>query len=125
MKQINIEKPFIGLNTFPKEGNYDYSYAKDKWVPHLDKMPIIKPEQQSSLIKFRSPTPLPQGNQDLPFGNYTQIGMKIKPDGTKFIYDRLGRTDKTVTIDDPRIGHEYYLDELFKDVSKDTPIFKK
>jgi hypothetical protein len=95
--------------------------------PQLSKVPIIKPEQQSSLIKFRppTPTPLPKGNQDLPFGNYTQIGMKIKPDGTKFIYDRLGRTDKTVVISDPRIGIEYYIDDLFKDVKKDTPIYKK
>jgi hypothetical protein len=93
--------------------------------PQLSKVPIIKPELQSSLIKFRPTTPLPKGNQDLPFGNYTQIGMKIKPDGTKFIYDRLGRTDKTVVISDPRIGSEYYIDDLFKDVKKDTPIYKK
>jgi len=83
-------------------------------VPQLSKVPIIKPELQSSYIKFRPPTPLPEGNVELGNTGYTTIGVKKKPDGTRFIYDRTGKTDKTVTIDDNRIGFEYYIKKLYE-----------
>lgn len=85
-----------------------------KPLSELSKVPIIKPEPQSSLIKFRPPTPLPQGNVELQNTGYTSIGIKKKPDGTRFIYDRSGKTDKTVTIDDNRIGFEYYIKKLYE-----------
>ena len=83
-------------------------------IPQLSKMPIIKPEVQSSLIKFRPPTPLPEGNVELQNTGYTTVGVKKKPDGTRFIYDRSGKTDKTVIIDDNRIGFEYYIKKLYE-----------
>jgi hypothetical protein len=82
--------------------------------PQLSKVPIIKPELQTSYIKFRPPTPLPEGNVELQNTGYTTIGIKKKPDGTRFIYDRSGKTDKTVIIDDNRIGFEHYIKKLYE-----------
>jgi hypothetical protein len=82
--------------------------------PQLSKVPIIQPEQTSSYIKFRSPTTLPEGNVELQNTGYTNVGMRKKPDGTRFIYDRSGKTDKTVIIDDNRIGFEHYIKKLYE-----------
>lgn len=83
-------------------------------IPQLSKVPIIQPETQTSYIKFRPPTTLPEGNVELQNTGYTTIGIKKKPDGTRFIYDRSGKTDKTVIIDDNRIGFEHYIKKLYE-----------
>jgi hypothetical protein len=80
----------------------------------IPKIPIIKPELQIPTLKFKPPTPLPEGNVELQNTGYTTIGIKKKPDGTRFIYDRSGKTDKTVIIDDNRIGFEHYIKKLYE-----------
>jgi len=106
-----------GYNETSTHGDYIPFYKKptgNGLKPQLSKMPIIKPELQSSYIKFRPATPLPEGNVELQNTGYTNVGMRKKPDGTRFIYDKSGKTDKTVTIDDNRIGFEYYIKKLYE-----------
>jgi hypothetical protein len=79
----------------------------------IAKVPTIKPNIPTELPKLPM-RPQPQGNVELQNTGYTWVGVKKKPDGTRFIYDRSGKTDKTVIIDDNRIGFEHYIKKLYE-----------
>jgi len=79
----------------------------------IAKVPTIKPNIPTELPKLAM-RPQQEGNVELQNTGYTNVGMRKKPDGTRFIYDKSGKTDKTVTIDDNRIGFEEYIKKLYK-----------
>jgi hypothetical protein len=82
-------------------------------VRPIAKVPTINPNIPTELPKLPI-RPLPQGNVEVQNTGYTNIGMRKKPDGTRFIYDKSGKTDKTIDISDNRIGFEEYIKKLYE-----------